>query len=158
MCIRDSNYIELKQDGIVIKAKVEFTRDSPAFEQVGNSIQIGGRNFFGLMTNIYPDTGVLVDQKTNKGFHVLGTADNAFKTMRISNVITGNGKWTISFDAWGNNQVNDFSLDFCDGAIITQTITDVRKKYSFTFGVQNWSEGVYNFIDFNVKYLSLIHI
>lgn len=39
-----NNYIDLKQDGIGIKAKVEFTSDSPAFEQVGNSIQIGGRN------------------------------------------------------------------------------------------------------------------
>ena len=40
-----NNYIDLKQDGIGIKAKVEFTNDSPAFEQVNNAIVVGGRNF-----------------------------------------------------------------------------------------------------------------
>lgn len=39
-----NNYIDLLQDKIAIKAKVEFTSDSPAIEQIGNSITIGGRN------------------------------------------------------------------------------------------------------------------
>ncbi|MCZ2084165.1 MAG: phage tail protein [Flavobacteriales bacterium] len=40
-----NNYIDLLPDRIAIKAKVEFTSDSPAFEQVNNAIAIGGRNY-----------------------------------------------------------------------------------------------------------------
>lgn len=39
-----NNYIDLLQDRIAVKAKVEFTSDSPAIEQINNSIVIGGRN------------------------------------------------------------------------------------------------------------------
>ena len=48
--------------------------------------------------------------------------------------------------------MNELLIDFCDNSSISANNTDVRKKYSFTFDVQNWSQDLYNFIDFNVKY------
>lgn len=39
-----NNYINLEQDKITIKANVEFTDDSPAYEQINGQLYIGGEN------------------------------------------------------------------------------------------------------------------
>ncbi|MRN03810.1 hypothetical protein D1001_11165, partial [Riemerella anatipestifer] len=39
-----SNYIDLKQDGIEINAKVTFASNSPAIQQAVDAISVGGRN------------------------------------------------------------------------------------------------------------------
>ncbi|WP_377084678.1 phage tail protein [Riemerella anatipestifer] len=40
-----SNYIDLKQDGIEINAKVTFAGNSPAIQQAVDAVSVGGRNY-----------------------------------------------------------------------------------------------------------------
>ncbi|MDY3526207.1 hypothetical protein PG310_10975 [Riemerella anatipestifer] len=40
-----SNYIDLKQDGIEINAKVTFASNSPAIQQAVDAVSVGGRNY-----------------------------------------------------------------------------------------------------------------
>lgn len=75
-----NNYIDLLQDRIAIKAKVEFTSDSPAIQQVNDQIVVGGRNLliktkdFGNVSNSYKDgttyqgLTVINSTKTNGSF------------------------------------------------------------------------------------------
>ncbi|CAM1341722.1 phage tail protein [Tenacibaculum aestuarii] len=55
-----NNYIELLQDNINIKANVTFESNSPAFQQVSDSLEIGGRNLLSI-DNVKGDRGAIVD-------------------------------------------------------------------------------------------------
>lgn len=51
-----NNYIDLLQDRITIKAKVEFTSDSPAYNQINDTIIVGGRNLL-LKSDEFKENG-----------------------------------------------------------------------------------------------------
>lgn len=132
-----------------IKGKITFTNDSPAFEQMNNAIVIGGRNYYKKTTPIYPMSGATDVQKTPTGFNVTGVPQNNGE-VRVHSLITGNGKWTVSFE----HQIEYFgyslTIDICDlGQITLPANTDNKwKKFSHTVDVTNYGDGsLFNFID-----------
>lgn len=132
-----------------IKGKITFTNDSPAFQQINDAIVIGGRNYYKKNTPIHLNAGSVGLIKTDTGFNVNGVAENN-AMVRINPVITGNGKWTVSFEHQIDYPGYALEIDICDlGAITLPANTDNKwKKLSHTVDVTNYGDGsVYNFID-----------
>jgi len=72
--------------------------------------------------------------------------------VRINSVITGNGKWTVSFEHQIDYPGYALTIDICDlGQITLPANTDNKwKKFSHTVDVTNYGDGsLYNFIDIN---------
>lgn len=87
---------------------------------------------------------------TPNGFEATGSQD-ATGGVRLNNVITSNGYWTISFMVRGSQNVAvGFNLDICDlesEKIYTET-NNQWKKVVKTVNVTNHSD-TYNFVDFD---------
>lgn len=81
------------------------------------------------------------------GFFAVGHPTNR-GTVRINGVITGNGYWTVSFKVASNGGW-PMLLDICDNASKTIQTGSAWQHVEFTVNVQNWTEGVYNFVDFS---------
>lgn len=114
-----------------------------------DNIQIGGTNTFGLTSVIEAYAGALIPSRGIKGFSVIGVNSNNAQ-VRINNVITSNGWWTISFDAKVKNVEGwPGTIDFCDGQSFALVYSTSFKHYEFTFNVQNWTSNLYTFIDIN---------
>ncbi|WP_313235696.1 cell envelope integrity protein TolA [Sphingobacterium multivorum] len=114
-----------------------------------DNVKLGGRNYYKKDTVLTPLAGAHTVVKTDTGFSVVGViANNA--TLRISNVITENGYWTISFEHRFSISGYPISIDICDSDQVVfpaQTSTDWQ-KYVATVYVNNYSSQ-YNFIDIN---------
>lgn len=140
-----NNYIELAQDKINIKAKVEFTGDSPAFTQVANSIKIGGRNTFKKSTAIDTD-GTL--SRDIEGFSIIGNSSNN-SNIRLKSVINTDGEWTISgfVKSFYNERLSFKIADFSSPYQSFSFVGDKKDHYfEFTFNVQGLTASL-NFID-----------
>lgn len=82
-----------------------------------------------------------------------GEQSNPNVVFRVSNVITSNGYWTVSFDLRGSqNGAHGMTVDICNypAGIANTTIDNQYNRVSFTANVQNYSYGFYNFFDINL--------
>ena len=95
-----NNYIDLLPDRIAINAKIEFAGDSPAFQQINDSIKIGGRNLIADTSKMsgHPNLvaekylGLSVIKKTK-----IGVYDDTYWAKSISE-LTGT-EYVVSFYA-----------------------------------------------------------
>ncbi len=115
-----------------------------------DSINVGGRNYYKSSTNIslLMNNPIVVKNPSTapNGFRVTGL-QNQVGSIRLMNVITGNGYWTISF--WGMaNGASTLNMDVCDGDSKTFNFTTSWQKFTFTANVTNWSD-LYSFVDIN---------
>lgn len=132
-----------------------------------DGLQIGGVNTF---TNdeskmqAWSDDGTHLFAKNDPecyyGFYFGG--NQAVNNMcRLSNVISENGYWTVSWEMRGsqNTQVG-VSVDICDNnsTLFLTTGDNSWKKYSLTVYVNNYSSDVYNFVDFQNFYWAYFYI
>ncbi|WP_286777003.1 hypothetical protein, partial [Sphingobacterium sp. UBA2074] len=140
---------ELKITPDAIQSTVRGQTESIVNNAV-TAINVGGRNYFKKTTEIEPLRGSNTLSKTDTGFEIVGIVSNDAK-VRLKNVITGNGWWTISFEHKFSFSPNyPLSLDFCDGqeyGFVQQTVD--WQRWEFTSYVDNYSADVYNFIDIN---------
>lgn len=124
-------------------------------ENFNSSFEIGGRNYFRKTTPLNPHqlTEVRRDlPDTPNGFYVIGSQTPS-NNLRLSGVITGNGKWTISGWVRGSqNTAISFFIDICDKELSKQIVinkdgTNSWEKFTYTVTVDNYSSDTYNFVD-----------
>jgi hypothetical protein len=134
-----------------------------------SNISVGGRNTFKRTTPLSPEgfttppqhviKGVGYDgQPLNNGIYAVGPANNSRANLRIYNVITENGSWTVSGYYKSNGAGLNFYpfVDICDlsPTVIAYDTPDVYQYFEFTIDVNNWSDNIYNFVDFsNIGYI-----
>ena len=114
-------------------------------------IQIGGRNYFKKTTSLQAGSGAKNIVKTDRGFNVIGVNENT-ALIRLVDVIKSNGYWTVSFDVsvnavlWNSSKVEINDLPGAKQFIAP--ITPNKQHVEYTVNVTNWTDSVYNFIDF----------
>ena len=122
--------------------------------EVVNDIKVGGVNHFGRKTTVsyIAGTGWLQEffnESAPNGLVVLGTSSGGGDgTLRLGNVIDSNGDWTISFLVKSNGNV-PIKLDLNDIPAEDIIPTQEYVRCERTVRVNNYSEAVYNFIDFS---------
>ncbi|MCX2484527.1 hypothetical protein [Pedobacter sp. MR2016-24] len=114
-----------------------------------DNINVGGRNYFNRNTVIQPGLGSNNIVRTERGFNVIGVDANV-GLVRLIDVIKSNGYWTISFDVsvnavlWQGSKVEINDV----GAMEFDAPLNPNKQHVvLTINVQNWTAGVYNFVD-----------
>lgn len=130
-----------------IEARAKGVAIEVSKKEISN-LQLGSANRIKSTTSIFPSYHSSNVARTETGFTCLGHVDND-GTVRISNVIDGNGWYTISFYAKVNSEPWDMVIDFCD--VFAKTIVIPKDNYKYfecSFEVENYSSDVYNFIDF----------
>jgi hypothetical protein len=141
-----------------------YTGASNAARDLIDNINVGGRNFFKRTTPLTGSEGLINVSHQNlptTGYDQLGilngiyaVGSNGFEngSLRISNVITHNGEWTVSGYIKSNGP-RDFHIDICDNntatGLINYTSTGQYQYFEYTYNVQNYSANVYNFVDFS---------
>lgn len=134
---------------IDIKAdEINSTVSTTIKEEVQN-IKIGGTNLLGShipIRGIYQITSFVRTNDTS--FEVIGHVDND-GTVRISDIIDGNGWYTISFDVKCQIEGWNVDVDFCDGAIkhFNNISTTDYTHCVYSYEVTNYTSDVYCFID-----------
>ena len=124
-----------------------------------NNLEVGGRNYLTEAKRLgikilVAGTGSEPVIETNhaecpNGYHLVG-AKNVDTRLRIPNVITSNGIWTVSFELKGHQSATvGFTMDICDlRPIQFRTTTDNQwVKHSSTVNVTNYNADLHNFID-----------
>ena len=115
-----------------------------------NNIKIGGRNYLKPTTVIDAFGGLNVTFKPY-GFDFAGN-QNGEGTIRMSDVITEVGYWTVSGLFRGTQNISvGFEIDICDGALsdrFMSTTDNSWTKFSFTTYVPTVNS-TYNFVDFS---------
>ncbi len=119
-----------------------------------NNLEIGGRNYF-TKTHLFENIGNLSNfsprnVNTPNGFLATGNSTGLGK-VRLNNVITSNGWWTVSFDIRGDQSaIVGLSVDICDsvGTRVVTNNTNTFKRVSVTANVTNYSKNVFHFVDF----------
>ncbi|MGO4935330.1 phage tail spike protein [Collinsella sp. Sow4_D11] len=118
-----------------------------------NGLEIGGRNYYrqdNSVTVTDPDVKFERTAAAPNGFKLTGAQDRN-GTVRINNVITSNGYWTVSFDLRGSQSVTSyFILDICDlnPTMFAVTADNNWRRVSLTVNVTNYTAEVYNFVEF----------
>lgn len=125
--------------------------------QVSNdlsNLEIGGRNYFTKAHTFQQTTvnGSFLprDSSTPNGFRVTGNS-TATGQVRLNNVITENGWWTVSFDLKGSQSTPvGMTVDICDagGTRLNSNNTNTYTRVSVSVKVTNYSSAVYHFVDF----------
>ena len=115
-----------------------------------SNIILGARNRYTNTTPIIDQaTGSVLVSRSYTGFTIYGNNTNT-GIMRINNVITRNGPYTISFDlVIGTVGSFPLTFDFCNNIGITIYPTTILQHFEFTDTITNYSSGTYNFIDIN---------
>jgi len=124
-----------------------------------DALEVGGRNYYKKTTpldsfqmgalshddvNGYPSAGGSPD-----GFYSTGISGGT-GNVRLIDVITGNGEWTISGEMISNSAGWYPYFDICDQGGVYKPLDgpDVWTRFIHTVNVTNWSSDVYNFVDF----------
>lgn len=151
--------VEEKQEDTYTKTETETLIEAKAGEislsvaknEVDN-LQIGGRNTFkpsSTPINKLSDNLEIARDIQANGFALHGR-DSSDKTVRISEVITSNGYWTISGYMQSNHAAHDITIDICDSeGQIVHLLQNQSTYFALTFYVQNYSPDTYNFVDIN---------
>lgn len=166
-----SNYIKFVNGKLDIKSDdvtFDFVKETAtAAKDKVDSLSIGGRNYltnakrlnnFNLSTitgtNSFLGFDVSATSCPNGWKMIGGSGNNA--AARLGKVIDSNGYWTISWEMRGSqSSAVSLYVDICDKGRtkFTTNATDTWEKYSLTVNVTNYSDTVYNFVDFeNVEY------
>jgi len=117
-----------------------------------NAIQIGGVNTYSKTIPLNKiTTNGTVNRLGDYEWQLVGSNSDQNVAFRISNVITSNGWWTISFDIRGS-QGGEYPLlvDVCDnhaGTALTNS-DDQYRRVSFSVLITNYTAALYNFVDF----------
>ncbi|MGV0921910.1 hypothetical protein ACTS94_16435 [Empedobacter falsenii] len=110
-----STYLDLDEN--IFKGKIEFTNDSPAFNQVKDSIQVGGRNY-------------LLNSKSERVYN--NTSPLNIGTFELDT------EYTISFDAKIISGSPLFHVEFNGGIKAKDfTLTNNYDRYSHTLSTDN---------------------
>lgn len=132
-------------------------------QQAVDGVQVGGRNYYSnYSTTLTPILGSPYFEKNNintpNGIYMVGDSSGS-SAIRLFNVITNNGYWTISFDIKGSQSaIVGFNLEIND-VYISKVLTTEYNNWvhkSYTLNVTNYSHDVYNFVDF--QYISFAYI
>ncbi|MGJ1419997.1 hypothetical protein ACR79T_10250 [Sphingobacterium spiritivorum] len=135
---------------------IQLKADRSEVVSMIEGIQIGGTNYYsnlytvldpylleGLVKNadISPNAFYLIGEPTGNG------------ELRISNVINSNGEWTVSGWVRGDQFVQiSFVIDICDQGLSDRIYTNNTNDWVYfthTVNVTNYSQSVYNFVDFS---------
>ena len=128
---------------------------SDSAKSLVDDIEVGGRNYFTKESPIslkIPGSGFVVrGPETPNGFKITGR-NGGDTSLRVNNVITSNGWWTVSFDIRGTQSTSvPVTVDINDKGS-TRVRTNNKNTYerkSVSVYVDNYSETVYNFVDFD---------
>ena len=119
-----------------------------AKKEIGN-IQVGGANLLGSHIPIFGLNKITSFVRTNTtSFEVIGHVDND-GAVRISDIIDGNGWYTISFDVKCQIDGWNVDVDFCDGEAkhFNNISTTDYTHCVYSYEVTNYTSDVYCFID-----------
>ncbi|VTP97583.1 hypothetical protein [Sphingobacterium daejeonense] len=155
-----TNRVTTAESKITPSAIISTVKDST--EQIAkdavDGIIIGGTNTYSNLPSITPisvlTSGIIGnrnDSNCPNGFSYTATA-SATGSMRLGNVVTGNGEWTLSGWVRGTQSLPlIFEIDICD-IYITKTINVPNNNqwvyFSHTVNVTNYS-ALYHFVDFS---------
>lgn len=118
-----------------------------------SNLEVGGRNYFTKNTLITKNAVQALEIRNSdapNGVYVVGDNTN-LGSIRLNKVITSNGWWTISFKMRGNQSAFvGATVDICNlqATKVTTNNTNTFTEFSISANVTNYSEAVYNFIDF----------
>lgn len=132
-----NNYIDLLQDKIAIKAKVEFTADSPAIQQVTDQVIIGARNLL-QGTRSFSDwssKGATLDPANNYNGLTPSKVTAAWQFhYQNFNFVEGE---TYTLTAWVKSAkpIEVACYFFTGDAVNPQTTTGGWTRYAYTFKV-----------------------
>ena len=151
----DTNYSSYKTALASLQSAIEEANkaiqaklDALSTEKV-NNLQIGVENFYHTKSE-HANYDVVLFSKTAKGFEGIGNYNGQYPnaTIRINNIISSNGDWTVKFKAKSNANV-PLLCDICDLTVNTFWLNAEFQEFQFTQNVTNYAEGgVYHFIDF----------
>ena len=150
-----------KISNVKIEKGNKATDWSPAPEDIIKNTP--GENTFSNLTDI--TTLEIWDLARNpsaapNGFYLTG-AQSGKSSVRLHNVITGNGWWTVSFKMRGTQSSHvSCAVDICDNPNIksfTTNNTDTYQTYSHSVFVDNYSS-TYNFVDISGFYWAYFYI
>ena len=119
-----------------------------ARQEVQN-MEIGGTNLLGSHIPIFDTYHITAFVRTNAtSFEVRGHVDND-GTVRILNIIDGNGWYTISFDVKCQIEGRNVDVDFCDGVKkhFNNISTTDYTHCVYSYEVTNYTSDLYHFID-----------
>ncbi|ADY51511.1 hypothetical protein Pedsa_0939 [Pseudopedobacter saltans DSM 12145] len=126
---------------------INLTVSSQVDNKIG-AVQIGGRNYYRRNTVLDPMYGGTIvgrdSGETPNGFLFAGLQNQSL-ALRINNVITEDGFWTISFSAKSNSDWTLY-IDVCDNPADSREITQDWQYYELTFNV---TRNGYSFVDFS---------
>lgn len=152
-----TSYITVDNDSIDIASGGALNLSAASQITIGTApFGVGGMNYYSN-TAAYTvlSSGVTVNGRNAEdylnGFAFVGPNPSG-GILRLDNIITGNGYWTIGFDVRGTQSLAiPITVDICDlGA--TQFYTNSTNTYerkTLTVNVTNYSSDVYNFVDFS---------
>lgn len=158
----DANYASYKTAIASLQTAIENANkaiqaklDTLSTEKV-NNLQIGGINNFKSTTPIAawsttPDVVYYNNNIVKKptGFNFTGIQGK--KCLVRVNGISGNGWWTVSFDLTSNVANSGFNVTICNQgakAFLTNETANTPKRFEISVLVSNYTESVYNFVDF----------
>jgi hypothetical protein len=125
-----------------------------------SNISVGGRNYFRRTTPLEP-VGLTHLHHTNgnglgtgeiNGFYSTGANATTQGVVRVHDVITSNGEWTVSGYYISNGDWS-VGIDICDLGYTNKQVSTEWTYFELTVNVTNWSSQTYNFVDFaNIPY------
>jgi hypothetical protein len=125
-----------------------------------SNISVGGRNYFRRTTPLEP-VGLTHLHHTNgnglgtgeiNGFYSTGANATTQGVVRVHDVITSNGEWTVSGYYISNGDWS-VGIDICDQGYTNKQVSTEWSYFELTVNVNNWSSQTYNFVDFaNIPY------
>lgn len=124
--------------------RVRYTDDSAV-----NNLEIGGRNYFRTGVKPSQPSGIVTTALPEVyGFKIVRTGGTDY-TSRLTNVITSNGNWAVSFYITANVDAT-IVIDVCDGnSTVFNLIKDQKRRIELTSYNDRYST-VYNFVDFGI--------
>lgn len=143
-----TEYPTITQMDSAITQKADEIALTVAKKEIEN-IQVGGTNLLGSHIPIYGLYHIPSFVRTGTtSFEVIGHVDND-GTVRISNIIDGNGWYTISFDVKCQIEGWGVDVEFCDGKIknFSPISTTDYTHCVYSYEVANYTSDIFNFID-----------
>ena len=118
------------------------------------NVELGGLNYYGESTSIsgiLGQTYIRPYPECDNGLY-FGGVEGDTGVLRFNNVITGNGDWVVSFEFKGDqSSAISFDVDIADSVTkkFYTTNDNTWSKVVYTANVTNYSDSVYEFMDFS---------
>ena len=143
-----TEYPTITQMDSAITQKADEIALTVAKKEIEN-MQVGGTNLLGSHIPIFGLNKITSFVRTGTtSFEVIGHVDND-GAVRISNIIDGNGWYTISFDVKCQIEGWNVGVEFCDGKIkdFRPISTTDYTHCVYSYEVANYTSDIFNFID-----------